>query len=128
MYSEKKKPKVLQTLSDLSGHISNTCKAHQISRKTFYEWKKEDEAFCSAVDDIVDHVVDTVESSLYKNALDGNVTAQIYFLNNKGRNRGWRASYEVTGKDGEPISLPAINIQVVQSGSNVATSEDELPD
>lgn len=125
MYSDDFKHKILARLKETS-HIANTCVEFGIPRKTFYEWKRNIEWFGDAVDEIIESQVDFVENALYRNAIEGNVTAQIYYLNNKGRLRGYRSSHvhEHVNPDGSPMHPPAINITVV--GPQLAASEDEL--
>lgn len=84
-------------------HVSNTCKAVGISRKTFYEWKRKDQSFSDQVDEVAEAVVDNVESALYRNALEGNVTAQIFMLKCKGKERGYIERTEISGVKDKPI-------------------------
>lgn len=59
-----------------------------ITAKTLYEWKKRYSEICETLKkgkEIVDY---EVENALLKNALSGNVTAQIYWLNNR-RRKAW---------------------------------------
>lgn len=54
-----------------------------ISKDTFYEYKKKYSDFSDSLKkgkEVVDY---EVENALLKNALEGNVTAQIYWLNNR---------------------------------------------
>ena len=60
-----------------------------IATSTFYEYKKNYEEFSEALKkgkEVVDY---EVENALLKSALSGNVTAQIYWLNNR-KPRQWR--------------------------------------
>lgn len=81
--SKKKRDKILQLLKNAGGNIAKTCEGAEIDRSTFYRWRKKDEEFNELVQEILDACTDNVESALYKNALEGNVTAQIFYLKNK---------------------------------------------
>lgn len=94
MKSAAYKKKCLEVLDSLSGNISEMCKATGVSRTQFYKWM-ENEKFKSKVDEIRERVVDNVESALYKNALEGNVAAQIFFLKTQGKKRGYVEKVEV---------------------------------
>jgi len=48
-------------------------------------------------------MIDNAESALYKQILDGNITAIIFFLKTRGKKRGYVERQEVTGADGGPI-------------------------
>lgn len=71
-----------------------------IATSTYYEWKNKYPEFAEALKknkDIVDY---EVENALLKNALDGNVTAQIFWLKNRKKNE-WRdkVEYETNNDD-----------------------------
>ena len=60
-----------------------------ISTKTLYRWQDQYSQICQSLKkgkEIVDY---EVENALYKSAISGNVTAQIYWLNNR-RPQQWR--------------------------------------
>ena len=66
----------------------------RISKDTFYEYKKKYSDFSDSLKkgkEIVDY---EVENALLKNALNGNVTAQIYWLNNR-KPKQWRNKQDV---------------------------------
>lgn len=67
---------------DLGANISATCQAVGINRATYYRWLKI-ESFSAKIELAELEPVDNVESALYKAALDGNITAQIFFLKKK---------------------------------------------
>lgn len=74
---------IIMSLETNGGHIQNACKKAGISRNTFYEWKERFDGFAEHVDGIIAGQVDMMESALYRNGLEGNVTAQIFYLKNK---------------------------------------------
>lgn len=65
-----------------------------ISKDTFYKYKKNHTDFSDSLKkgkEVIDY---QVENALLKNALDGNVTAQIYWLNNR-KPRNWRNKQDI---------------------------------
>lgn len=60
-----------------------------INVKTLYDWKKNQSNICNALKKGKEVVDFEVENALLKNALDGNVTAQIYWLKNR-KSKEWR--------------------------------------
>jgi len=75
-------------------NISSTCMAVGIVRKTFYRWCKEDMEFKEKIDSLKASLVDTAETMLYKAITDGNMTAIIFFLKTKGKDRGYTETIE----------------------------------
>jgi len=84
-----KRQAMLQALEKNLGIVSAACKAVGISRQTHYMWLKEDEEYRSQVEAIPDVVLDFAENKLYKAIQDGNITATIFFLKTKGKDRGY---------------------------------------
>jgi len=66
----------------------------EISKHTFYVWKKRFPAFDKALK-LSKEVADRqIEQSLFKLAKDGNITAQIFWLKNR-KPREWRDKQEL---------------------------------
>jgi hypothetical protein len=78
-----------------------------VTGRTIKNWKKAHPEFEEAIAEGNKHADSNVIGALYKNALNGNVTAQIFWLKNR---QGWRDKSEVehTGKNGEAIKTEAI--------------------
>lgn len=77
-----------------------------IGRSTLYEKQKTDQDFLDAIKKGRAAGLQTVTNALMSNAIDGNVTAQIFYLKNRSP-ENWqdRRNTEITGKDGGPIGL-----------------------
>lgn len=74
-----------------------------ISKDTFYEYKKKHPDFSDSLKkgkEIVDY---EVENALLKSALNGNVTAQIYWLNNR-KPRQWRNKQDDVPNNGVSLA------------------------
>ena len=64
-----------------------------INPKTLYEWKNKESKISNILKKGREVVDFEVENALLKNALDGNVTAQIFWLKNRKKNQ-WREKQE----------------------------------
>ena len=66
-----------------------------ISRTTLWDWKKKEPSIYNALKRNKDMVDFEVENALLDNALNGNVTAQIFWLKNRKKLQ-WRERIEYT--------------------------------
>ena len=89
-----------------NGNISKTCEDIGISRSTYYNWIKEED-FKEQLNLIEDIKVDYVETKLFDLIDKGNVTAIIFYLNNKGKRRGYNID-NFEGKEYEPPKITII--------------------
>ena len=62
-YKEKIATEIIRMIEQDLCSISEICKAFKISRKTFYEWKKEKPEFKEAVEEAIDHREDVMIAS-----------------------------------------------------------------
>lgn len=60
-----------------------------IGKTTFYDWKQKNPNFANALKKTKEVVDFEVENALFKNAMNGNVTAQIFWLKNRKKMQ-WR--------------------------------------
>ena len=67
--------------------ISDSCEAAHVSRTTIWRWRKIYKGFDNKILSIIDSRTQTVEDALYASALKGNVTAQIFWLKNRAKER-----------------------------------------
>lgn len=79
-----------------------------ISLRTIYNWRSSKPDFAEALQVAKDHADNRVERALYQLAIEGNVTAQIFWLKNR-RRVDWRDKHEIeqTGDN-----APVININL----------------
>lgn len=105
---EEQKKALITALQNNRGHIANACQVVGVTRQTYYNWKKEDEAFRDAVTENEEAVIDLVENKLMQNILQGDVTSIIFYLKTKGRNRGYQEKQEI---DISTLRLPQIELQ-----------------
>lgn len=72
-----------------AGNVSITIKKLNISRRTFYLWKETDDDFAELIKETDEEMIDTAETQLRHNIVNGDTTALIFFLKTKGRERGY---------------------------------------
>lgn len=88
--TRQKKVAMLETLKKSYGiTVASACEEVGISRKTYYEWLKKDAKFKEAVENMEESVLDLAEASLVKSIQEQNITATIFYLKTKGKNRGY---------------------------------------
>lgn len=101
-----KKANFLKALEYCLGVVQRASEQTKTPRSTHYNWYNSDEQYRAAVDDIQNIAIDFVESELFKQIKDGNVTAMIFYLKTKAKNRGYieRAEVDHSSK-GEKINV-----------------------
>lgn len=97
----KKQKDVLKALEETHGVITEACKKAGYARSAFYLAMDKDPQLKKAVEDIQEQAIDYVESQLFKNIREGNITGQIFYLKTKGKHRGYvektQVQQETTG-------------------------------
>lgn len=78
-----KKEKFIDAYTKLFGHISDSCRAAGISRKTYYNWLDSDPKFLVLVMDAEMDLNDDIRDVLIKKAAEGDMTAVIFYLKNR---------------------------------------------
>lgn len=71
------------------GNISATCRKVNISRETFYRYKREDPVFAERIHEINESNLDFAESVLLKNIREGKEASLIFYLKTQGKERGY---------------------------------------
>lgn len=86
------------------------CSSAGVHTATFWRWRQKSPELDEQVHTILEARTQTVEDSLYNAALDGNVTAMIFWLINRSGGR-WRdrRNIEHTGADGGPVEVRHIH-------------------
>lgn len=72
-----------------AGNVSATCTALGIARNTFFSWRNEFPELNEKLTEVEESLVDFSESKLLEQINDGNLTAIIFHLKTKGKNRGY---------------------------------------
>ena len=86
---EAKKQKMVEALEKNLGIVTAATKVAGISRQTHYRWLEDDAEYKAAVEAIPEIVLDFAENTLYTAIQNGNMTATIFFLKTRGKDRGY---------------------------------------
>lgn len=85
-----KKSRVLHNIREglkKGGGLVTSCNAAGIDHSTLWGWRKKWKRIDRYFDRILETRVSLVEDALYRDALKGNTTAQIFFLKNRSSKR-----------------------------------------
>lgn len=80
---------VLAAIKDTGGIKSEVCQRLDCGRRTIYNYIDKFPEIKDAFGEEEDKVLDMAESALFSLIQNGDSTAIFYFLNNKGRSRGY---------------------------------------
>lgn len=107
MSNKKKHTKkaLLEALEKSLGVVTTACKSVGISRKTYYQYLKEDADFANDVKEIENVSLDFAESQLHKQIQEGSTAATIFLLKTKGKKRGYVERQEVEHQGGIESTL-----------------------
>ena len=83
------KEAMLAALEKTLGIVTSASVLAKIHRDTHYSWMKRDADYAAKVEALEGVAVDFAESKLHLAIKSGNITAIIFYLKTKGRNRGY---------------------------------------
>ncbi len=89
MGKKQRQKEFLKHFQDGRGIVTYACKKTGISRETFYLWKRNDPKFREACEDVEESVKDIVESKLLNKINEEDLTAIIFYLKTKCKDRGY---------------------------------------
>jgi hypothetical protein len=92
---------VATALLELKGNKSAVARGFKVTRSAVQKFIRTHPELIEVSEDCKEGFVDDVESAIYAQALNGNVTAQIFILKTLGKRRGYveRTEHEVTTKN-----------------------------
>ena len=98
---------IVQAIDTKNGNITEAAKGLNISRATLYNYVNASPTLQEATHQTRESLLDFAESQLKKNIEAGKETSLIYFMNCKGRHRGYGnfKQIEIIDKDTKPESL-----------------------
>jgi predicted transcriptional regulator len=96
----KRKPnaaELAEKIKEAKGNVSAVARAYHVTRTAVYGWIQSSAAARDALADEREQMVDVAESVLFKQVVEGNMTAVAYTLNNspEARRRGWGMQHRV---------------------------------
>jgi hypothetical protein len=127
---EDNKRAFLVALRTNAGNISESCKAAQISRGSYYKWLNIDPDFAQACQDIKESMIDLAESKLYQEIENSNLTAIIFYLKCQAKHRGYSEHHSAPDAEERKIltEYAAGTIDAIQAGTRYAMIGRPLPD
>ena len=90
------KKKFLKKLGKNNCHISKTCEHLNIGRQTYYDWLDDDKEYSDQVENVREALNDDTEDALITAINNGNITAIIFRLKTKCRDRGYDEHHQIT--------------------------------
>lgn len=78
-----KKKRFLEFYRETRGHISNSARAAEIDRTTYYEWMKTDPIFALLKEEEDAELNDDMREALIQKGADGDLGAIIFYLRNR---------------------------------------------
>ena len=81
--------RIISVYEKKGANISATCAALNIDRNTFISWREKYPKLKQGLSDVDESLIDFSESKLMEQINDGNLTAIIFHLKTKGKNRGY---------------------------------------
>lgn len=98
-----KKRQFADVLKGAKGIVTDACRALNLSRQTYYQWRNLDPEFAKECDEAQEVTIDFVESKLMENIAKNDSTCIIFYMKTKAKHRGYVERSEITGKDGGSI-------------------------
>ena len=95
-------------IADKHGNITSVARSLGVSRTTIYNFINRHVKCQYALDEAREIMIDNIESALYSKALSGDTTSQIFFLKTQGKRRGYVERNEITGKDGQDVTIKVV--------------------
>lgn len=92
-------------IKEKRGNLAAVGRKFGITRQAVSSRVKDNERLQTAWNEARETMLDNAETSLYDEALSGNITALIFFLKTQGKRRGYTERHEVTGEDGNEIII-----------------------
>ena len=104
--TEKFSVKQVRTALEATGGIKSLAAAQlRCAPNTLKGYLDRHPSLASALEEIKDANLDIAEAELLKQIHAGNMTAIIFYLKTKGRERGYAERRELTGPDGGPLEM-----------------------
>jgi ribosome-binding protein aMBF1 (putative translation factor) len=95
--------RVIQAMRAMAGIKTAAAQALKVSRTTLYAFLAEHPEIGEELDEIQEELLDVAESQVVKAINAGDRQTVRWYLELKGRGRGYVRRFEATGKDGGPI-------------------------
>lgn len=97
------KLRFLEALVKSFGVISQAAILANVNRSTVYKWMETDKKFKAKVLDVEDIAIDFAETKMFEGINNGDALLIKFYLERKGKKRGYVRSTELTGANGEAL-------------------------
>lgn len=104
-----KTDQVIKQIQDLNGNIAAVARKLGVTRQSVYNHIRQHPTVQEALQQARETMLDNAESVLYREVLDGNMTAVIFFLKTQGRTRGYVERQELAGVKEQPLTIRIID-------------------
>ena len=96
---------MIKAIQDAEGNLSEAARQLECSRQTVHNYINKYVTVEQAYHDINEQTIDMVEGKLLDQIRKGNITAIIFYLKTKAKHRGYVERQEITGKEGEGLTI-----------------------
>lgn len=107
--SKYKTETVISAIEKYSGNVSQVARALGTSRRVIYDYIHRHATVKQALQDAREEMLDVGESALYRAVIRGEAWAVCFLLKTQGKGRGYVERQELTGKDGEELTVRWVN-------------------
>jgi len=107
----KQKQKFLKWLLDSKGMLTKACRKAQIPMQQYRSWMQSDADFVQAVTEVRDTIMDSVEEKLIESAEEGYMPAISYFLDARGKDRGYGKTTGDKEQESSELDLSLLTYQ-----------------
>lgn len=124
--NENKKTIFLKAYRKTLGNVTMSCAAAKITLGDYNRALVEDFKFRQDIADLDQAEIDFGESKLKERMQKGDTRAIIYFLNNKGKERGYGegSSVKITGSKEEPLEINGkLDVKLIQEAAIAAAAK-----
>lgn len=121
--TKNKKKRFIEVYFKTLGDITTTCKEIKISRWTFYSWVEKDKKFKQEIEEQDNINLDFAENCLKKKMSDGDTRAIIFYLESKGKKRGYGKNIDVT-TNGKSITHEPIIVKIIDKREQLGDNGD----
>jgi hypothetical protein len=109
-------------ITETNGNVAAIARRFGCARSTIQSRIDKSPGLKALLEDARQGMVDIAESALYKRIYEGDITAIIFFLKTRGKDRGYVERQEFTGKDGGDFGLAVKRLSVADE----ADIDDEI--
>ncbi|MBR4835086.1 MAG: helix-turn-helix domain-containing protein [Thermoguttaceae bacterium] len=115
----------LQAYASFCGNITAACQKINISRQTFYDWKK-NAAFVAELEtlEVDERLVEIAEYGLLQRLKAHDMKAIAYVLDSKGASRGWGRNATLNVATKTPIVIQSVDVGFFDSLNGDAEDEN----